>query len=239
MAYYELDLPLAAHAERSERAAFIRRTYAHLAGAVLAFAGVLGAIFTLVPKQELDQFMLTAFRSRLGWLVVLAAFIGVGYLARWWAHASTSRGVQYLGLALYVVAEAVIFVPLMWMAAYHSGDPTIIPTAGILTLCVFGGLTMAVFTTGKDFSFLGPVLSVAGFLLLGTIIAAMLFNFTLGLVFCFLVVGLASAYILYNTSNVLHHYRTDQHVGAALELFASLALLFWYILQILLLSRND
>ena len=31
--------------------------------------------------------------------------------------------------------------------------------------------------------------------------------------------------------------RTDQHVGAALELFASVALLFWYVLR-LLMSLN-
>jgi FtsH-binding integral membrane protein len=239
MSYYELDAGMAAHAERSERAAFIRRTYAHLAGAVLVFAGVLAAIFTLLPRQELDQFMITAFRSQFTWLIVLGAFIAVGYVARWWAHASVSPGMQYLGLGLYVLAEALIFVPLIWMAVRFSNDPNIIPTAGILTLCVFGGLTMAVFTTGKDFSFLGPILSVAGFVLLGAIIAAILFQITLGLVFCFLVVALASAYILYNTSNVLHHYRTDQHVGAALELFASLALLFWYILRILLMTRSD
>ena len=33
--------------------------------------------------------------------------------------------------------------------------------------------------------------------------------------------------------------RSDQHVAAALELFAAVALLFWYIVQILALRRND
>jgi FtsH-binding integral membrane protein len=238
MAHYELDYPVAIDAERSERAAFIRRTYAHLAGAVLAFVALEVALFTLVPQEQLAQFLMAAFRSPVSILILFAAFIGVGYVARWWAHASSSPAVQYTGLALYVVFEALIFVPILWVAQYRINDPNLIPQAGIMTLCVFGGLTLAVLTTGKDFSFLGPILSIAGFLALGFIVAAIIFGFGLGLVFSFLMVGLASAYILYDTSNVLHHYRTDQHVGAALELFAALALLFWYILRIFMSSRE-
>ena len=49
----------------------------------------------------------------------------------------------------------------------------------------------------------------------------------------------ASGAILYNTSNLLHRYDPDQYVAAALSLFASVALLFWYVLQILMrLKRN-
>src|SRR5205807_9319950 len=51
-------------------------------------------------------------------------------------------------------------------------------------------------------------------------------------------VALASGYVIYQTSNVIHQYRTDQHVAAALGLFAAVALLFWYILQILLRSEE-
>ena len=68
--------------------------------------------------------------------------------------------------------------------------------------------------------------------------AAMIFGFNLGLFFSFAMVAVACAAILYHTSNVLHRYRTDQHVAAALALFASVALLFWYILQIFMRSRD-
>lgn len=239
MAYYELDAPTAMRAESSERTSFIRRTYAHLAGAVLAFVALETALFTLVPQQELQNFLTTAFRSPISMLILFAAFIGVGYVARMWAHGSTSPAMQYLGLALYVVFEAIIFVPILYVAKHYVQDPNLIPQAGILTLCTFGGLSLAVLTTGKDFSFLGPILSIAGFLILGVIIAAIFFPIGLGLWFSFLMVGIASAYILYDTSNVLHHYRTDQHVGAALELFASLALLFYYVLRILIQLSNN
>ena len=45
---------------------------------------------------------------------------------------------------------------------------------------------------------------------------------------------LMSGYILYYTSNVMPHYRTDQHVAAALALFAAIATLFYYILEIVM-----
>jgi FtsH-binding integral membrane protein len=45
-------------------------------------------------------------------------------------------------------------------------------------------------------------------------------------------VAFAGGAILYDTSNILHRYNTNQHVAAALSLFASVALLFWYILRI-------
>jgi len=171
-------------------------------------------------------------------LIVLAAFIGVGYLARYWAHASTSPGMQYLGLGLYVVAEAVLFIPLLYIAMIRTGDMTLIAQAGIMALGVFGGLTVAVLTTKKDFSFLGPILSLAGFILLGVIVVACFFPIGLGTGFCFIMVAFASGCILYSTSRLLYEFRTDQHVGAALELFAALALLFWYILQIFISSRD-
>src|SRR5262249_8092342 len=136
---------------------------------------------------------------------------------------------------LYVLFQALIFVPILFVAYYYVRDPTLIPTAGIMTLAIFGGLTMAVFTTRKDFSFLAPIISIACFATFGLIIAAIIFGFTLGLLFSLAMVALACAFILYDTSNVLHHFRTDQHVAAALELFASVAFLFYYILRILIM----
>ena len=62
-------------------------------------------------------------------------------------------------------------------------------------------------------------------------------NFQLGLYFNLAMVGLAGGAILYDTSNVLHHFPEDRYVGAALQLFASVALLFWYVLQ-LFMSRD-
>jgi FtsH-binding integral membrane protein len=224
---------IAAEATGTARAAFIRRTYGHLAGAVLAFIALEMVLLQLPGIQELVEGMAG---SRLVWLVVLGAFIGVSWLAQSWAQSETSVGLQYLGLGLYVVAQAVIFVPLLYIAQMFY--PGAIQTAGILTLAVFGGLTLVAFVTRQDFSFLHSFLCIASLLALGVIIAATVLGFSLGLFFCFALVALACGYILYHTSNVLHHYRTTQHVAAALALFASVALLFWYILQIVMSSRR-
>ena len=242
---YEMDRPLAARAVESERAAFIRRTYLHLSGAVLAFVGLEFLIFRLVSEQQMAQFMASAMGTPVSMLILLAAFMGVGFLARWWAYNGTSQAMAYAGLGLYVVFEALIFVPILSYAVFGlarinpDAAKVVLPQAAIMTLCVFGGLTMAAFTTRKDFSFLGPIISVAGFAMLGLCVAGMIFGWDMGLWFSFLGVGLASAYILYDTSNVIHRFRTDQHVAAALELFASLAYLFYHVLRILLILASE
>src|SRR6202171_4830142 len=115
---YEMDRPLAARAAESERAAFIRRTYLHLSGAVLAFVALEFLIFRLFSDQQMAQFMGSALGTPVSMLIILAAFIGVGYLARWWAYNGTSPTMAYMGLSLYVVFEALIFVPILWMATY-------------------------------------------------------------------------------------------------------------------------
>jgi FtsH-binding integral membrane protein len=235
---YEFSYPnVAATAQADERAAFIRRTYAHLAGAILAFVGLEALLVSFARGHEQEIFGLLA-ASRFSWLIVLLMFMGASWLAQTWARSEASPGLQYAGLALYVVAQAVIFLPLLYVATFYTGDPYLIPMAGILTLAVFGGLTLSVFITRKDYSFLRPVLSVGAFIALGVIVAGVLFQFTLGLLFCFAMVALLSGYILYDTSNIMLHYRTTQHVAAALALFASVATLFWYILRILMILNS-
>jgi FtsH-binding integral membrane protein len=226
---YEYGVP-AAYAPADARAAFIRRTYAHLAGAVLAFTALEAVLLQIPGVGEASLNMFRGFT----WLIVLGAFMGVSWLANAWAQSNTSRGLQYLGLALYVGAQAVIFLPLLYIADNYF--PGTITSAAFLTLAMFGGLTAAVLVTRRDFSYLGPVLSIASLLALGFIVAAMFIgaNGLVGLIFCFAMVAVACGYIIYYTSNVLHHYRTDQYVAASLALFASVALLFWYILQILM-----
>jgi FtsH-binding integral membrane protein len=227
---FAYDYGPAAQAPASERAGFIRRTYGHLAGAIMAFA-ILEILLLRLPGIENVVGGLIS-----SWWLLMLAFIGVAYLAQWWAHNSPSPAMQYAGLGLYVVLEAVIFLPLLYWAKMVYPDA--IAVAGILTGAVFGGLTMIVFMTRKDYSFLRPALFIGSWLLLGLCIAAIFFGPSFGLLVCFIGVALASGFILYDTSNVLHHYRTDQHVGAALQLFASVALLFWYILRIVMASRD-
>ena len=225
----------AAGAIDAERAAFIRKTYGHLAVALLLFICLETILMQMPWVEQLALLMTDGF----AWLAVLAAFMGVSYLAEKWAMSNTSRQTQYLGLGLYIVAEAFIFIPLIYVAVYVADNKDLLPSAAIISLALFTGLSAVVLMTRKDFSFLRSVLVIGFFVALGLIVASILFGFNLGIIFSGAMIVLASIAILYNTSNVLHHYNTGQHVAAALSLFASVALLFWYILQFLLQMMGD
>jgi FtsH-binding integral membrane protein len=219
-----------AQARPPEKAKFIRRTYTHLAGAVAAFIAIEFFLFRTGLAEGLANF---AVASRFSWFLFLGGFILLGWLSSSLTARANSVNLQYLGLGIYVIAEALIFAPILYIAAYFY-DPSVIPTAAIMTLLLFGGLTAVAFTTKKDFSFLGGVLKIAGFVALGLIICSVMFGFTLGLLFSVAMVIFATVAILYETSKIMHYYAPNQYVAASLELFASVALLFWYILQIVM-----
>lgn len=215
------------------RAEFIRKTYLHLAGAVAAFI----AIETALVQSGIAETLARALTGGLTWLAVLGGFSLLGWFSRGLASRADSVSLQYLGLGIYVVAEALLFAPLIYIASSMS-DPTVIPTAGILTSFMFVGLTAVALTTGKDFSFLGGALKIGGFVALGLIICSAIFGFQLGIFFSVLMVGFAMAAILYDTSQIVNNFTKDQYVAAALSLFSSVALLFWYVLRIVMSSRR-
>lgn len=223
------DVP-ASDLPRSERAAFITRTYGHLLGAIMAFVILELVLFRLGWAQSM-----AAGLSR-SWLLVLGGFVLVSWLATRFANTAESLPAQYAGLGLYVAAEAVLFAPLLVVADRYA--PGAIGTAATISLLGFAGLTAVVFATRRDFSFLRSVLIWGGVAALLLIVGGVLFGFHLGLGFSVAMVALAGASILYDTSNVLHHYPVGRHVAAALALFASVALLFFYVLRILLESRR-
>ncbi|MFP6864397.1 MAG: Bax inhibitor-1 family protein [Roseibacillus sp.] len=222
-----------AEAPADVRVTFIRKTYAHLAGAIAAFVAL---EFLLFQIPGIEKMVMTMMGGRFSWLFVLGGFMVVSWLANKWAMSSTSMGMQYAGLGIYVVAEAIIFLPLLLIAAHPQflNQPQIIGQAAIITGALFGGLTLIAFTTKKDFSFLGGILKMGFFVAMGLIVASIFMGFNLGLLFSGAMILLASISILYSTSNIIHHYGTTQYVAAALGLFASVALLFWYVLRILM-----
>ncbi len=228
--------PIAAEASPAARARFIERTYLHLAGAIVAFVVLLTGAVNAPGIEHLVDLMLGSAAS---WAVVLFMFFGVSWLADHWARSEHSSRTQYIGLAVYTVAEVITFIPLVYVIRELLGS-TIIIMAGAGTLAVFAAMTAYVFMTRKDFSFLRGILVVAGVGACGLVMGSLVFGYHLGLVFCLGMCVLAAGYILYNTSNVLLHYRTDQHVAAALTLFSAVALMFWYVLMTILeLATGD
>jgi FtsH-binding integral membrane protein len=213
-----------------ERAAFIRKTYGHLAGAVLVFIALELVLFQTGMPKAMIEILGT---SRYSWLIVIGGFMAVSWVAEKLAVSDASSSVQYAGLGLYVVAEAIFFMPLLYIASRFS-SPEVIPMAGIITALLFGGLTFTAFTTKSDFSFMRTILVVGSFVAMWVIIASVIFGFTLGLLFSAVMVLFAAGCILYTTGQILHRYNTSQHVAASLSLFASVALMFWYVLRILM-----
>ncbi len=222
------------HLDNTAKATFYRKTYTHVALAVLAFM-LLEYIFIGYFEETVLSLINLMFANSFSWLIVLGLFWVGSTMADKLAH-NESQQTQYMGLGLYVLLEAIIFLPMIYMAYVYSGAD-MLTQASVVTLCLFGGLTAVVFMTNKNFSFLKTGLVIGSFIAIGLIVAGSLFGFNLGLWFSVGMVIFAGAAILYQTSKVKYEYTEEQYVGAALGIFAAVMLLFWYILQIFM-SRD-
>jgi FtsH-binding integral membrane protein len=227
---YSVDVPVIELDDQS-RGRFIARTYNHLFAAICAFTLIEIGLFKSGAAESIAQAMLGH-----SWLWVLGGFMVLSWFARSVVHTATSQAAQYAALAVYVIGQALIFVPLLFIADHYA--PGAIASAAIITFIAFTVLTLVVFMTRKDFSFLRGMLMWGGIIAIVLIVAGVIFGFQLGTYFSVGMVALAGAAILYDTSNVLHHYPEDRYVAASLELFASVALMLWYVLRLLMSSRR-
>ena len=211
----------------TDRSDFIKRTYMHLLGAILLFAAIEFWVFQTPYAEQLALFMLQK-----SWLAVLGAFIVASWIASHVAHRVESKGAQYAALGGFVLAEAIIFIPLLYIALAIS--PEIVEKAVVVTLGAFVVLSAVAMFSGRDFSFLRTFLMWGGVIALGTIVMGVLVGFHLGTYFSMAMIGFAGASILYDTSRIIRDYPEDRHIAAALELFASIALMLWYVLRFFL-----
>lgn len=213
----------------ADRSSFIWKCYAHVVGAIVAFAAIEVYLFQSGVAAAIARPMAG------NWLLVLGAFILASWGATHVAHKIESRNAQYAAFAFFIVVEALIFVPMLAMAM--AMQPGIIDSAAGVTLLGSIGLIATAMITRKDFSFLRGLLVWAGILALVGIVASLLFGFELGTWFSVAMIGFAGAAVLYDTSNIMHHYPEDKYVAASMALFASIAMMFWYILR-LFMSRD-
>ena len=212
------------------RGRFIARTYSHLMGAIAAFTLIEIFLFKSGLAEGITRALLGT-----SWLLVLGGFVVLSWIARYAAHNASSMSAQYAALAGYVAGQALIFVPLLYIAEKFA--PGTISSAVLVTLLAFASLTLLVFSTRKDFSFLRGLLMWGGIVAMVLIVGGVIFGFQLGTFFSVAMIALAGGAILYDTSNVLHHYPEDRYVAASLELFASVALMLWYVLRLLTSRR--
>jgi FtsH-binding integral membrane protein len=213
------------------RAQFITRTYTHVVGGILGFILVELALFESGAAETIARYMFA-----LPWFLILGAFMLVGWFATRTAQTSTSLGMQYFSYAAYVVVEALIFVPLLYIA--NAKAPGAIDSATLVTALGAAGLMLVAHRTRKDFSFLRAILMWGGVLAIVAMIGGAIFGFQLGTWFSVAMIGFAGAAVLYDTSNIIHVYPEDRYVAAAMQLFASIALMFWYVLRLMMGSRN-
>lgn len=219
----------------SSRSEFYKKTYLHVAGAI----GIFALLTTFLIQQGFGKVMIGLLsKSEYSWLIVLGLFMGVSWIANKWAHSGTSRNVQYAGLGLFIIAESIIFLPLMYMAVVFT-DGNALSSAGIVTGFLVLGISSLAFITKKDFGFLGKYLMIGGFVAMGTIVAGILFGFSLGVWFSGALVIFAGFSLLHSTSNLIHHYNEEQYVAASLALFSDIALMFYYLVQIFISVSDD
>ena len=212
-----------------DRSNFIWRCYAHVVGAILAFAAIEVYLFQSGIAAAIAEPMFN------NWLLVLGAFMLASWGASHVAHRVQSKQAQYAALAAFIVVEALIFAPLLYVA--NAMAPGVIDSAAGVTILGSIGLIATAMITRKDFSFLRGLLVWGGILAMVGIVASIFFGFALGTWFSVAMIGFAGAAVLYDTSNIMHHYPEDKYVAAAMALFASIALMFWYILR-LFMSRE-
>ena len=232
--YAELSAPPAAFAAVTERAAFLKKVYGILLLGILGFAATLWATANVPFANDLAMKLGGAIHgTKWGWALYIGLFLGGSMLVNTLAE---RRPINVIAYAAWVVLLAFLISPIVLYVNAERGSE-VITEASTLTALVFGVLTLTVFWTSKDFSFLKGILMFAGLSLFAVGIAGAIFGFSVGLWFSAAVVIVMAGYVLYDTSTILHRLPTTMAMTGAILLFTDVVLLFKHIL--ILLSRRD
>jgi FtsH-binding integral membrane protein len=223
---------IVADAPAADRAAFFRRTYGLVAAAFGAFAVTLYALFV---SGIAETFMRSiAGVGSWGMLGVMVLFWLGTTAAQSLAFNRASRASQYAGLGLYVLLQAIIFVPLIYYTAIVTkGNPgEILIPACMATGALVVALTAVVFMTNMDFSFLKVAIVIGSICALGIVIVSLFAGWSLGAWFSIAMIVLMATVILYQTNEIKNTMETDQHVAAAFVLFSSFVTLLFYVIRL-------
>lgn len=210
-----------------EQREFVIKTYSHLVGAIICFAAASNILLNLGFGEE---FYWIIEDNRWTWLLVLCAFVAFGWLADQLVKAEGLQ-IQYIALGTAILVEAAIFSPIIYATYEYSGYQAI-QGAGIGALALCLALTMTARNSRSDFSFLDGFIRLGTVMSLGLIISSIVFDFSLGLLFSYAMLAFAGVCVLRDTARVKSNYHKGRYVAASLELFASAAIMFWYMIQI-------
>lgn len=209
-----------------EKITFYKKIYAHLGAYILGFIFV----STIFYEMGIGYKILDAIEeSKLYWLLMLGGFWGVTWLGDHFSD-NPVDGLPYAGPAIIILAEAIIFSPLFaWVNYYHNG---VLDNAIFASIVIVGAMIFAVHQSKANFEPLGAILKVGSIVGLAFIVAAIIFDFSLGAVFSWIMLALAGGYVLYDTSKIIHEYEKDQYILASTRLLMSSLFFFWYVIRI-------
>jgi FtsH-binding integral membrane protein len=221
-----LQATTAAQASVAERMSFIRKVYA------LFFAATLFGIGGVALGLSFTPLRVFAFEHP---FIMFFAMIGGVLGAQAVRHV---RGLNLFALFAFTMLTGAIISPLIYIIGQIN--PGSILTAGVLTVGIFGGLTAYVFISKRDFSFMRGMLTVG---LIVVILAGLLSMFlasgALGFAVSAAALLLFSGFVLYDTSNIIRHYPTNEYVSAALSLYLDAFNIFLALLRLLNSGSRD
>lgn len=214
-------LPLSEVEQGKVRLSFLRRTYAlFLVG---LFVTGIGAFLALTNETLLT---LVLDHMLIALLLQIGLIIGAGVLR----NRAPWNSVVYFAFTLLT---GIILAPIILAYTYESGSFGVVIQAFVITASIFIGLSVFVFISRKDFSFLGGGLMIALFTLIGLgIVNIFLRTEVLGLFFASLAAIVFSGFILYDTSRLLRYAGQMSPVSAALSLYLDFYNLFLAILRL-------
>jgi FtsH-binding integral membrane protein len=212
------------------RSAFMGRVYARLVAGVAAFVLIETYLFTSGLAVRITLAVVET-----SWLLVLGGFMIVSWLANSIALKATGPGSQWGGYLLLVAANALIFAPMLVLAELQV--PGVVAIAGQYAVGAFIILSFIAHRSARDFTWIGASLRWFGVLALAAIVLSVLTGATLGTWFSLAMIGFAGAAILYETQVILREVPPGRETVAAMSLFSSLALLFWYLLRLFMARR--
>jgi uncharacterized protein len=206
------------------------RVYARLVAGVAAFVLIETYLFTSGLAVAITEFVFST-----SWLLILGGFMIVSWLSNSLAMRASSPAAEWGGYLLLVAANALIFAPMLVIAELQV--PGTVAAAGQYAVGGFVILSVIAHRSARDFTWLGATLRWFGVLALVAIVLAVLTGSALGTWFSLAMIGFAGAAILYETQVILRETPPGRETAAAMALFSSLALLFWYVLRLLMDRR--
>lgn len=216
----------AAEAAPSERMAFVRKVYA------LFFAGILFGIAGVGLGLSFPPLLQFAFEHP---FIMLFVMIGGVFGAQAVRHV---RGVNVLALFGFTTLTGVVISPLI--SLLRESNPNSIWAAGVLTVGIFGGLTAYVFISKRDFSFMRGMLTVG---LIVVVLSAVVNIFIGASAFGFAIAAasllLFSGFVLYDTSEIIRRYPTNEYIAGALSLYLDAFNIFLALLRLLNAGGRD